>query len=181
MTVSVVPVFTDLDRLRVAFQADGSYSSRSKSYTGARTGTVAIRFSLKKERKKSRLLKILKNLDFEYSWSEYENGYCSVRIKIPTGIITTFSKNLRESFKGHISQDFAKELVDELKHWDGSSRKARINNIFYSSIIEDNILFLQKVASIAGYTATYNKYVDKRVDSNRKPIYNTNINLNKEK
>lgn len=167
-----------LDRLKIAFQADGSFSSRKESYNGSNTGSVAIRFSLKKQRKKDRLKGILYNIDYEHSWSEYDNGYCSVRIKIPVNIFNEFSKELRVSFPYPMSRDFASAFISELRYWDGSKRGNRSNNISYSSTVEDNILFLQGVSEVAGYTATYNKYIDKRVDYKRKPIYSTNINLN---
>lgn len=167
-----------LDRLKIAFQADGSFSSRKESYNGSNTGAVAIRFSLKKQRKKDRLKDILSNLDYEHSWSEYDNGYCSVRVKIPVNTFNEFSKELRVSFPHPMTRIFASAFISELRHWDGSKSQKRPNNISYSSTVEDNILFLQGVADAAGYTATYNKYIDKRVDYKRKPIYSTNINLN---
>lgn len=42
---------SSLDKLKIAFQADGSYPSHKEDYTGEKSGAYPIRFSLKKDRK----------------------------------------------------------------------------------------------------------------------------------
>jgi hypothetical protein len=56
---------TALEKLKIAFQADGSFASHSEDYNGSKTGGLPIRFSFKKERKILRLEQILKELIFE--------------------------------------------------------------------------------------------------------------------
>lgn len=171
-------MLTYLEMLQISFQADGSFSGRREKYTGVKNNTVAIRYSLKKDRKKRRLKNILSNLPFKYSWSEYENGYCSVRIKIPLDIFKSFSKNLSDMFNlEDKSKGWAKSFINEIGHWDGDFKKDRPNNIGYCSNVEENTKFVVSVAILAGYSATFTKYVDKREDCVRKPTYNTNINL----
>lgn len=119
-----------IDRLKISFQADGSYSSRKNKYTGEITGTVAIRYSLKKDRKKERLKYILENLPYEYSWKEYDNGYCSVRVKLPIEVFNSFDKEFKNMFQ-HVrfNKSWCIDFIEELSHWDGYLVKARPNNI----------------------------------------------------
>lgn len=167
-----------LDRLRISFQADGAFSSRKGSYTGTRTGTVAIRYSLKKDRKKQRLKSILEELPYKFSWEEYSNGYCSVRVKIPLDIFKTFSKKLSDMFDtDKVNVPWCEAFIHEAGHWDGSFNKIRPNNIRYTSTIEENVRLVVDIATLAGYTATFSEYVDKRTDYSRKPIYTSNINI----
>lgn len=171
-------MLTYLEMLKLAFQADGSFSGRKSKYTGIKTGTIAIRYSLKKDRKKQRLRLILSNLDFEYSWEEYEKGYCSVRVKIPVETFEGFNKNLRDMFSlEDKSVDWCRSFIHEIGHWDGDFKEKRPNNIGFGSVVEDNVVFVGDIARAAGYSATFRQYQDKRTDCNRKIMYNTNINL----
>lgn len=169
-----------IEKLKVAFQADGSFSSRKDKYTGERTGTVAIRFNLKKPRKKIRLKEILNKLPFKFSWVEYDNSHCSVRVCIPIEVFTDISKELRPMFSGdHIKKDtqWCRDFIEEIACWDGTIKKARPNNIGYTSVIEDNVTFVTEIAKKAGYSATFNSYKDIRNNYQRKTIYCTNINI----
>lgn len=57
---------SDLERLKIAFQADGSFPSH-KEDTGARGKGFPIRFSLKKERKRDRLIKLCEYLGLPFN------------------------------------------------------------------------------------------------------------------
>lgn len=152
--------FTDFDRLLIAFQADGSYSARKEQYTGDNTGTIPIRFSLKKDRKADRLRKIIKNLDFEYSESKYENGYYSFRIKIP------FTKEISKTFDwidlSKINGKWAEQFIEELQFWDGNTPKKNI--IGYSSTEKFNVDMIMSICSLCNHKTHYRKYTDKRGD-----------------
>lgn len=174
----MVVKLTFLDRLKISFQADGSYSGRKDKYTGELTGTVAIRYSLKKDRKKERLKYLLNELPYEYSWSEYDNKYCSVRVKLPVKDFNMFNKELTSMFDPLTkSREWCRDFIEEISLWDGYKNKQRPNNIGYSSVIKSNVEFVVGVAHCAGYSATFRERKDNRSDCKRKTIYATNINI----
>lgn len=162
--------FSDIDRLKIAFQADGSFASHADDYNGERGGCTPIRFSLKKERKKIRLEKILKSLKFEYTLSKYENDYYSFWIKVPKDI------NMQKDFSWvdfvNVSTKYAKQFINELSYWDGSSKN---NCIVYSSIIKKNIDIVQALSCLCGKKCQVSSYQDKRTENIRQPIYSVII------
>lgn len=158
-----------LDRLLIAFQADGSFSSRSESYTGVNTGTVAIRFSLKKDRKADRLRWILNELRYEFSESKYENGYYSFRIKVPANI--PLSKDFDWFSLSEKSADWATDYLEELTHWDG--HKPKPHSKYYSSANRWNVEMVQAIAAIAGYKTQFATYEDPRGD--RQPQHGVHL------
>lgn len=164
---------TWLDRLAVAFQADGSYSSRSSAYNGDRTGTFPLRFSLKKERKKERLREILDNLEWEYSWNEYENGYCSVRVKSPVRL----SKDFDWIDFASISVDWAEDFLEEITQWDGN----KATNLVWSYPNTDlrSVEQVQAVAALTGWRSFVVSYDDRREDYARRRIYTLTLNIQK--
>ncbi len=162
--------FTALDKLRIAFQADGSFSSRKDSYTGENTGTIPIRFSLKKKRKYDKLIDILKELHYSYSDNKYDNGYYSIRIQVPKDI--DMYKDFSWINLSDLSKDYCLKFIDELQYWDGSLKN---NCIIYSSTVKLNIDIVQSIASLCGKKVQISSYVDKRIDCNRKIIYSATI------
>ncbi len=163
----------DFERLLIAFQADGSYSTRDNEYTGFRKGTLPMRFvTLKKERKIKRLEELLDRLKFNYTKSTYDKGN-SYRIEVP------FTKDLSKTFDWvdltKISSQWCNEFIEELQYWDGSKAKKEI--IVYSSIIKDNVDIIQAIASLGGIKTHYREYDDPR--GNRDTIHHLTITLNR--
>lgn len=162
---------TALEQLKIAFQADGSFPNRGSSYTSEKTACHPIRFSLKKERKKKRLLEILEVLNYEYSYNEYDNGYASFWIKVP-------GKRLSKEFDwlnlSEVSHVWAKEFIEELTHWDGNWVKE--GNASYYSAVKFNVEQVQAVAALAGYKSCFSSYEDTRGD--RQTQYTVSINTN---
>ncbi len=158
-----------IDKLKVAFQADGSFPNRSECYTGVKYGTFPIRFSLKKERKKKRLIELCEEANIEYTLSEKDSrGYYSFWIK-PTEM---FSKTFDWIKLDAISRQWANDFIEELKYWDGSSKN---NVIVYTSTIKENIDIIQGIAALCGKKTQYSEYKDKRDDYNRKISYTLSI------
>ena len=155
---------TAIDRLKIAFQADGALPSHAEDYNGKRSGKFPIRFSLKKERKKERLVKILEEANLEYTLSEYDNDYYSFWINCEEKLLKDFSwVNVSE-----ISYDWAKEFIEELQYWDGSSKK---RTIVYSSINQSCVDKVHAIASISGYKGQINSFLDKRDDYKRQTTH----------
>lgn len=154
---------TWLECLKIAFQADGSFANRADSYTGERTGCVPIRFSLKKERKKLRLERILKECDLEYTRNDYENEYSAYWIKVPVEL-GKLEKNFDWIDLKNVSHQWAEQFIDELQYWDGSAKKSLI---FYDSINESCVDKAQAVSVLAGYKTQRSTYLDQRGDRQR--------------
>lgn len=163
---------SDYDRLLIAFQADGSFSTRDEQYTGKRTGCRPMRFpTIKKERKQKRLEELLERLGFEYTKSIYEKG-ASYRISVPyTDMI---SKTFDWVKLDEVSVEWCEEFIKELQYWDGNSSKKDI--ITYCSIEKENVSIIQAVASLCGMKTHYRLYNDKRV--NRQPLHCLTIVFN---
>lgn len=159
-------VLTDLERLKIAFQADGTFPSHKDDYT-----SNCIRFGFKKERKIKRLLKILSNLDFEYTQTKYENGYTSFWINCKDNV---FSKYFDWINFDNISYDWCNDFINELQYWNGNVTH---NTIIYSSSDKVNIDAVQAICAISNKKTKYNGYLDKR--GNRKFIHTLNILRNK--
>ncbi len=151
---------TDIERIRIAFQADGSFVSRHEKYTGARSGTKPIRFGLKKERKKSRLREILTRLGWE--WSESQNdelreGFCHFWVKTPADL--SFQKDLSWINLNEVSSSWCNQFIEECALWDGSIHG---DNVQFSTSIKKNADIAQAVFVLAGYRSQISVYEDPR-------------------
>lgn len=111
-----------LDRLRIAFQADGSHPSREGLV--AVKGRRMYRFNFAKSRKTERLISICNEGGFEYRAVQeparpYQDSIC---VWLPADIEVT--KNFSWVDLGKLCGDWCREFVEELSHWDGSRRHA---------------------------------------------------------
>lgn len=162
-----------VDRLRIAFQADGSFASHRADYTGEITGCLPIRFSFKKDRKFDRLTSILTACGFEYSSDKYADGYYSFWIKTPLG--SNFRKDLSWVDLTNVSSEWAQEFVEELSHWDG--HRSSKNTISYSTSILECAEVAQVVGILGNYKTQWCAYTDPRGD--REVNYNVIFSLNR--
>lgn len=170
--VSKIRELTNLDRLKIAFQADGSFPSYKEDYNGLKGKGFPIRFSLKKDRKKERLEYLLKSENLEYTLTQYENGYYSFWINVPEKFVKDFSWVNLENLGYEECVDF----INELQYWDGTLKN---NCIIYSSINKNCIDTVQAICAISNYKTQYNEYIDPREDSKRKPLHTLSIQPNK--
>ena len=114
-------VLSDIDRMEIAFQADGSFAARRHRYDGSRSdGCTPIRFTVKKGRKKERLREILGRLGWEYSeTSQSREGYSHFWIKSPE----TFHKTFDWIPYSRITANWARDFIEEASYWDGTRHK----------------------------------------------------------
>lgn len=159
-------LLSSLDMLKIAFQADGSYPSRKNKYTGEKTKTKPIRFTLKKKRKQNRLEAILLDLNFEYNISIPKNrsGYKQYWIKVP--IQYDFVKDFSWVEIDKYSLEELKGFISELRHWDGTKKN---NCIVYSTTNKECIDKVQAICVVSNFKTHYNRYIDKR--GNRQPLH----------
>lgn len=159
---------SDIERLKIAFQADGSFPNRRESYTGERSGKKPIRFSLAKKRKVDRLVAILDRGEIEYTLSVHTDGRASFWIKTTEEM----SKTLDWVEISKVSAQWCQAFIEEVSYWDGC---VKCNTTQYSSIEEFNANVVSEVALLAGYRSYVSSYVDPRSNYNRKEIFNVSI------
>jgi nicotinic acid phosphoribosyltransferase len=151
--------FDDWDRLRIAFQADGSFASHASDYTGERKNTIPIRFSLKKNRKKERLENVLNNLGLEYTKANEGGKPGYTRYWIPIPIDHAFSKTFDWVKFDSVCYSWCENFISELQYWDGCKKSA---TICYSTTVRANADVVQTIGALADFRATLSKCPDKR-------------------
>lgn len=169
------PSMSMLDRLRIAFQADGSFPVRRHKYTGERSGTIPIRFSLKKQRKADRLDFILAELGFVYTKELYSNGYYSYWVKIPRDI--PMQKDLDWVDLNTLTASRARAIVQEFTHWDG--KVSSLNTLSYHTTERRCADMAQAIGILAGYKTQFEEFEDQRQDFERKTCFTVIFTLNK--
>jgi nicotinic acid phosphoribosyltransferase len=164
-----------IDKLKIAFQADGSFPSHKEDYTGEKGHGFPIRFSLKRDDKHDRLLEYCNELDLDYSDTKYDDGYYSMWINVPYPFFKDFSwVKISE-----MSYESACDFINELQYWDGN--RSSKNTISYYSTNIDCIDTIQEICAISGNKSYFTSKIDKRTDCNRKILYTLAITLNKNK
>lgn len=155
---------SNIDRLRIAFQADGSYVTSSKN---------SIRFSFSKERKINRMKKLCDNIGLEYKIYNLSDNRKEFNIKIND--ISLFTKDFTWINTSDLCSNWCREFIDELSNWDSSIRSS--NRIKFDTTTKSVSDVVELIAISAGYGVLTSSYED-----NRKDIYNTvytsNILLN---
>lgn len=155
---------TNLEKLYIAIQADGSIESKSKLYKYC--------FHLKKERKINHLIDILDNLNIEYSYNKQKDGTIKINFNLDTN-----AKDLNECFRFEdIGTCKAKEIINETILWDGCKDKA--GRYHYCCINKSQTDFYSIIASIAGYS--HYQYVNKRTRKIKETILYNIIIYDKE-
>lgn len=142
---------SDLERLRIAFQADGSFQ------TGCNENK--IRFSFAKQRKIDRLCYILDNLKFEYKIYDLKDGRHEFNITLP---VSDFSKDFEWVNNNTLTKEWCEEFIEECSHWD-SCRRSDERFKFDTTILSvaNKVEF---IALSAGYGALKSTYSDNRSD-----------------
>jgi len=132
-------VLTFKEKLLIAYQADGSISSKN-----------CIRFHFSKQRKIRELRSILNKLDYKFSETITKEG------------TTKFHVNCREEFSKYfnwidlniIDSNWGKEFLLEISKWDSSTINNSYNSFQYFSVEETNINTVQAICALTGYSST---------------------------
>lgn len=152
-----------LDRLRIAFQADGAYESNTNEATvvGQITGEVCIRFNFKKQRKIDRLLWICESGGFKHSVSVEPSRPNFTTIYVWLIVDDKPSKNFNWVPKqGELCGNWCKEFIEELSNWDACIRDS--GRIKFDTVNYELITGVERIALAAGYGCLLSKYVDTR-------------------
>lgn len=145
-----------MDRLAIISQADGAINWAGKS-----SNRWVISF--KKDRKITRFLKIVKDVEkagFPVNLTEVyceRKGYKRYTYSTPK----TITKDLRTHFNLDITAKFAQQFIEELVEWDGY-KYTNNSYLYYSSVIKENVDFCSAVAFLCGYRSNITVSTDNR-------------------
>ena len=166
---TIVKKLEALDKLKIAFQADGSYVTNMSS---------SIRFSFSKKRKIERLLSIVNECSLEYKIynlkdnAKYQNHRSKVEIHIKIDS-REFYKDLNWITKDKLSNPYwAQEAIEELSYWDATRRHD--NRFKFDTTTESVANVVEDLCVFAGYGCLRSLREDRRKEhfSN---IYTLNI------
>lgn len=148
------------ERLLIAISADGSLD---KKRYGIISGHQVVHFGVKKNRKKERILKLLKDSNIPYKIHDTDRcDYLSLYVMIDR------NKKLDKEFKwvdlSKISSEWCREFMDELVRWDGHIANDR-DSLYYSSARKDEFDKVLCVCSMAGYKFKTSVQKDDRSDN----------------
>ena len=139
---------TFLERLNIAFQADGSYVTNTKS---------SIRFSFNKQRKIDRMEKLLNSNEISYKKYTLSNGIFEFNIKFNSELL---HKNFDWVDTSDLCSNWCKEFIEELSHWDSTIRSE--NRIKFDTTNKSVVDVVELVALSAGYGCYISKHEDNR-------------------
>ena len=139
---------TFLERLNIAFQADGSYITNTKS---------SIRFSFSKQRKIDRMEKLLNSNEISYKKYTLSNGIFEFNIKFNSELL---HKNFDWVDTSDLCSNWCKEFIEELSHWDSTIRSE--NRIKFDTTNKSVVDVVELVALSAGYGCYISKHEDYR-------------------
>lgn len=151
---------TAIERLKIAFQADGSYCTKS---------TTAIRFNFAKARKIERMRKILQDAQLDYKLYSLADNRVEFNIKIDA---TQFCKDFSWVDFASIGEQWASDFCEELSHWDSSIRNA--GRFKFDTTIKSVIEVVELVALAAGKGVLISVTEDNRSDK-FSTVYTANI------
>jgi hypothetical protein len=164
-----VDELTDMDRLNIAYQADGTpvggYKNSGVNRDGSRNGGfLCYSFTLTKERKISRLLDIVNRLGLWHTVSDKdEDGRIKVLVWVEKSHV------LSKYFKDWVdlsnkSYKWCKSFIEEATNWDGYNTPG-YDHSGYDSTVEENSDIVQAICTLAGYRAKKHTKEDKRSDT----------------
>ena len=149
------------ERLNIAFQADGSYCTNSKTN---------IRFNFSKERKIERLKSILDLTDYEYKIYNLADGRVEININVQDS--SKFYKHFNWVNKENLCSNWCEEFLEELKHWDSSVRNE--GRFKYDTTNKSCIEIIELIALSAGKGVLITHTEDDRSEK-YSDIYTANI------
>lgn len=149
------------ERLKIAFQADGSVNS----------GFFGIRFNLQKQRKIDRLTWILENLPYEYVIYDLADGCKEFSIKCESLFGDKDFAWVRPMEYNYLK---AQEFIEELSYWDTHRRSD--TRFKYDNTNKVAIDVVELVCMAAGYGCLISEYNDDRSEKFSK-VYTANILL----
>ena len=158
---------SDLDRLKIACQADGnlkSYltASGERVIHGTNNGYWIYYIGLKKERKIERLLDLIYSTGVGYKAHFDNRGYACFQVFMPMENYKSFDwVDLSDK-----TAKWCEEFIWELGHWDGSYVKNGVDRLIkYSTIDKSCADKVQAIGTLGGFRTTLSHCVDNRSEN----------------
>lgn len=136
-----------LDRVRIAFQADGTNRITKRSNY--------IVFVLKKSRKIERLHTLLKNANINYKTCSTSRGYVQLYFSAPPGF---YEKDFSWVDLTQVSTIWCQEFIHELSHWDSTVPNSAEFRCRYSNNRKIAVDRAQAIAILGGYKTLISSY-----------------------
>jgi nicotinic acid phosphoribosyltransferase len=155
---------TALEALKIAFQADGCYTT---------TGNK-IRFSFSKQRKIDRLSSILAELNVDYKLYSLSDGKYEFNINISS---ENFVKDFSWVDISRLDYNWCVEFIEELSYWDATRRN--VGRFTFSTTNQEVVNIVEIISLSAGYGCLVSKSQDNRQE-HFKDVYVANITKNNE-
>ena len=143
-----IDFLTDIERLKIAFQADGSFCTGRSS---------SIRFSFSKPRKIERLRSILHKVGCTFKEYNLKDGKVEFNIRLEA---SEFSKTFNWVDFENVSSVWAKDFLQELSDWDASVRNEW--GFKFDTTTKEVIDVVELVAIAAGYGCLISEAEDNR-------------------
>lgn len=132
--------FTAIDRLYVAFCADGcKYKNKN--------GSFSYKFGFKKDRKVRRLVEILESAGVEYTIRKNEKGVTTIRVLQST---IDMNKGMVDFDYRNMGSSRAYSILREISYWDSHIHCEKTGSFEFSSRRSVEIESVQMMCSIAG-------------------------------
>lgn len=161
---------TDKERLYIAIQADGSESfwtnrEGEKLNRGKTSDCKTYRISVKKDRKKQRLIDVLDRTGYTYRILDAnKEEYLTVSIDIPVSDVSCNLKSFDWVDLSNKSHKYCEEFVKELTEWDGY-KLGGTGSLGYSNTNKSCVDIAQAIGMLAGYDTKVKKYEDNRKET----------------
>lgn len=180
--------FTDLDRLKIAIQADGTIlkyfvngknrkipGKENKQLLKGASGESNYSIAIYKDRKIKRLEQILKNLEIPYLKKPSKTGFGT------PGFVFQFHLDYGSNYKNFdwvyetpLTREYCEQFVEELLQWDGHISK-KSKERCYSSTNKKCIDIAEHLAILAGYRCNVYKNNDSKRGTRYKDGYKLSI------
>jgi len=142
-----------LDRLRIAFQADGTNRITKRSNY--------IVFALKKSRKIERLHMLLKNANVDYKTCLTSRGYVQLYFSAPVGF---YEKDFSWVNLTQVSTIWCQEFIEELSHWDSTVPNSKKFRCTYGNNRKIAVDIAQAIAILGGYKTLISSYTPNKTN-----------------
>jgi hypothetical protein len=136
---------SDVERLKIAFEADGHYLRTNK-----KDGMFVYRFGFRRKRKIERLVSILRSLSIEFSLKKNARG--------DTNIVFKYKEKLPKDFEWFDASESScrnEQFLEEIVLWDGWKNEG---GCFWEGKNEVSADKVQLIAHLCGRSASNNYY-----------------------
>lgn len=150
---------TYLERIAIAFQADGSYESGANvSNMREKNLPTKMRFNFTKKRKADRLIEHCINANVKYSVHHEPSrpDNYNIYVYFPYFMEKDFGWVKIDS----VGYNWCCDFIEEISHWDATRRTQ--DRIKYDTTKKINAIVVQTIATLAGYGCHFGIFKDER-------------------